>query len=138
MPIYQKQDLLKKAEQSLFSEAPKLDKSRYGYVETFEVTRGRKVSVEYGGEYNFETGESKELFVNYFIPRGAFGIGIGYLQVDKAYRITKGGKERLKARKVQNPSELESVASGLLIEIEENFDLDKNEHVHEIKRILGF
>ena len=108
MPKYTTQQLEQRAMQNVFARSPALDESRYGEAETLEASDGRRIAVEYGSDS-----------VSYVVPSdAAWTAGIGAIQIDRAYRILDESEGKVSVREVRDSSELESVASGYMLEIQ--------------------
>lgn len=110
MPKYTTEQLKATALRNLFSESrfPLDNLENYGSLEDIAANSGRRILVSYGAR-NAE----------YLVPsEAAWTAGVGAIKIDKAYRIFSSKKEKLQVREVKNPSELENVAAGYMLEIE--------------------
>lgn len=107
MPKYTTQQLEQRAMRNVFARSPAVDESRYGEPETLETSAGRKIAVKYRSDS-----------VSYLVPSdAAWTAGVGAIQIDKAYRILDESEGKASVREVKDSSELESVASGYMLEI---------------------
>lgn len=108
MSKYTIQQLEQRAIRNVFARSPAIDESCYGEPETIETSAGRKIAVKYGRDS-----------VSYFIPSdAAWTAGVGAIQIDRAFRILDESEGKASVREVRDSSELESVATGYMLEIQ--------------------
>ena len=102
----------------LLTKGPVMDESRYGEEKIIDMSVGRKRHVILSDGI-IEDGRKirvhySDVSIEYFVPLyGAWTAEAGYVMIDEAYRIVEESKDKITARKVDSPSELESVATEI-------------------------